>query len=163
MPQTARFTDQKREWRRQAIRMKAETPQKCPQRRNHGVPDAPARRHPVFAFFACAFGLAEPGKNRARSVAILPHPDGMIIGHRLAPIGHDEIRIDRLGFLELGGSALVFEIRKQRRPARKRGLCVRCAGVFEIDGADAETWGMARRVRNPGPTLSGKPMRETAN
>src|SRR3546814_8645920 len=60
-------------------------------------------------------GFAELCEGGARRVAVLLHPDAMIIGHRLAPIGHGEIGADRFGFAKFRSEEHTSELQSLMR------------------------------------------------
>ena len=60
----------------------------------------------------------------------------MVVGHRLAPIGHDKSGIGCLRLAEGGGSGAIFEIVKEGEAAEEGRLGGRRAAIGEADLAE---------------------------
>ena len=80
---------------------------------------------------------AEPLEDAARAAEILFHPDGMVLRHRLAPVGHGEIGIGLLRGAKRPCRVVVLEVVELGEPVVEALLRSRCAGVGEADVADA--------------------------
>ncbi len=69
-------------------------------------------------------------------VEILLVPDAVILGHGFAPVGDGEAGVEFLGFAEMRGGIVVFEVVELREAAEEVGLRGGGAGVGERDFAD---------------------------
>ena len=103
-----------------------------------------------------------------RRVAILLAPQRMVVGHRLAPVGHGEVRIDRLHLDERLARILVLEAVQQQHRADEGLLGLGSTRVGEVDAsqllagreqgsdtddADGEQDGQATGTRHDGIPL----------
>ena len=64
----------------------------------------------------------EASERLERRVAILLHPHGVGVGHRLAPVGHREVGVELLRFSEQHCCCAVFEVVKLREAFEKEWL-----------------------------------------
>src|SRR4029077_12067386 len=64
---------------------------------------------------------------------ILLHPDRVVEGHRLTPVGHGKAGIRGLGSAKGVGSGRIFKVVKQRQASKKVGLGRSRARVCEVD------------------------------
>ena len=117
--------------------------------------------------FACGFCLGRALLGRlAQLCQYIPArpliklvPQRMVVGHRLTPHGHDEIRFQRLRLLEsLGGFVVLEQMQQQGSPheglLRLRGFCA--GGKFQ--GAQARhRCGSLGLVRSQRQAKDGKP------
>ena len=78
----------------------------------------------------------KPGEHGTRRLWVLLGPQRMIVGHGLAPIGHDEARIGGLRLSKCFSRGRIFEIVKQREATEERSLGGRLP-LGEMDLADA--------------------------
>ncbi len=80
---------------------------------------------------------SEPIEDSPRAAEILFHPHGMVLRHRLAPVGHGEIGIGLLRGTKRPCRVVVLEVVELGEPVVEALLRSRCAGVGEVDVADA--------------------------
>jgi hypothetical protein len=73
----------------------------------------------------------QPRQGFARGAAVLLHPHRMVVGHRLAPIGHREAGIDLLRPAKEFGSSGVLEIVKLGKTGEETLLRGGRAGILE--------------------------------
>ncbi len=80
----------------------------------------------------------ETGKNLQRGVAILLHPQRVIVSHRLAPVGQGEILVRSLSLAKRFGGQRILEVVQERDAELEWFLSSCAAGVLEVDLADAK-------------------------
>ena len=64
----------------------------------------------------------EPAQCRATGIRVELVPDAVVVRHRLAPVGHGEVRIQLLGLAESLRGIGIFEQVQQQRTAQERSL-----------------------------------------
>ena len=71
----------------------------------------------------------QPRQRFPRGAAVLLHPHGMVVGHRLAPVGHGEVGIDLLRTAKQIGRRGIFEVVELREAGEKAVLGGGRAGI----------------------------------
>ncbi|MYH27689.1 MAG: hypothetical protein F4137_02300 [Acidobacteria bacterium] len=93
------------------------------------------------SLLALGRGLGQPGlpvrpqplERLPRQVPLLEALEGVVVTHRLAPVGHGEVRSQGLGLTELQSRILEAEAMEHRRAAEKMDLSIGGAGGRKVD------------------------------
>ncbi len=98
---------------------------------------------------------SQPTQRRQRRLTVLLLPDGMVVRHRLAPVGEGEVGVDALSLAKRLGGVGILEAVEQQNASQEGLLRCRRAGVGELDPPQVRRLGAGRIGQRRGDQDAG--------